>query len=44
MYEIFKNILTLSTIGFVITALLLCLKPVTSKKFPAKWQYYTWVL
>lgn len=43
MYEIFKNILTLSTIGFVITALLLCLKPVTSKKFPAKWQYYTWV-
>lgn len=43
MNEIFKTILTLSTIGFVITALLLCLKHVTSKKFSAKWQYYVWI-
>ncbi len=43
MFELFKTVLILSTLGFVITALLLCLKPVTAKKFPAKWQYYVWI-
>lgn len=43
MSEIFKTILILSIFGFGITALLLCLKPITAKKFPAVWQYYVWV-
>ncbi len=43
MYEIFKTVLTLSVLGFCLTALLLILKPVTSKKFPARWQYYAWI-
>lgn len=43
MYELFKTVLILSLFGFGITAILLCLKPVTAKKFPAKWQYYVWV-
>lgn len=43
MYELFKTVLLLSLFGFGITAILLCLKPVTAKKFPAKWQYYVWV-
>ncbi len=44
MLEIFKTVLILSVFGFGITALLLLLKPITSKKFPAKWQYYVWIL
>lgn len=43
MSEIFKTILILSIFGFGITSLLLCLKPITAKKFPAVWQYYVWV-
>lgn len=43
MPELFKTVLTLSLLGFGLTALLLFLKPVTSKKFPAKWQYCVWV-
>jgi len=43
MYELFKTVFILSVLGFVLTALLLILKPVTSKKFPAKWQYYVWI-
>ncbi len=43
MAELFKTVLILSTFGFGITALLLCLKPITAKKFPAKWQYYVWL-
>ncbi|MBQ7036041.1 MAG: M56 family metallopeptidase [Clostridia bacterium] len=43
MLELFKTVLILSLFGFGITALLLCLKPITAKKFPAKWQYYVWV-
>ncbi len=43
MTEIFETVLTLSLFGFGITALLLIIKPVTAKKFPAKWQYYVWV-
>lgn len=43
MTEIFKTVLILSIFGFGITAILLCLKPLTAKKFPAIWQYYVWV-
>lgn len=43
MSELFKTVLILSIFGFGITALLLCLKPITAKKFPAKWQYYVWI-
>ncbi len=43
MVELFKTVLILSLFGFGITALLLCLKPITAKKFPAKWQYYVWI-
>ena len=43
MYEVFKTVLILSLFGFGITALLLCLKPITAKKFPAIWQYYVWI-
>ncbi|MBE7033147.1 MAG: M56 family metallopeptidase [Ruminococcaceae bacterium] len=43
MHELFKTVLILSFFGFGITALLLCLKPITAKKFPAKWQYYVWI-
>lgn len=44
MYELFRNVLIMSGLGFCLTALLLALKPVTSRKFPAKWQYYIWVV
>ncbi len=44
MYELFRTILVMSGLGFCLTALLLVLKPITSKKFPAKWQYYAWVV
>ncbi|MBQ7032698.1 MAG: M56 family metallopeptidase [Clostridia bacterium] len=43
MLALFKTVLILSLLGFGITALLLCLKPITAKKFPAKWQYYVWI-
>ncbi len=43
MYEIFKTVLILSTFGFAITALLLCLKPFTAKILPARWQYIVWI-
>lgn len=43
MFELFKSVLILSLFGFGITAVLLCLKPVTAKKFPAKWQYCVWI-
>lgn len=43
MLEVFKTVLILSLFGFGITAILLCLKPITAKKFPAAWQYYAWV-
>lgn len=44
MGEIFETVLILSIIGFFITIILLCLKPITIKKFPAKWQYYIWIV
>lgn len=43
MYEIFETVLFLSIFGFCVTAVLLLLKPVTSKKFSAKWQYCAWI-
>ncbi len=43
MIELFKTVCILSALGFGITALLLCLKPITGKNFSAKWQYYTWI-
>ncbi len=43
MRELFETVLILSAIGFVLTAVLLCLKPITTKKFSAKWQYYIWI-
>ena len=44
MFEIFKTVLILSLFGFMITILLLCLKPISAKKFPATWQYYMWIV
>ena len=44
MAEIFKTVVVLSIFGFVLTALLLIIKPMTAKKLPASWQYYMWVL
>lgn len=43
MTELFKTVLILSSLGFALTATLLCIKPVTAKKFPARWQYYIWI-
>lgn len=43
MSELFETVLILSLFGFCITTILLCLKPITTKKFPAKWQYYVWI-
>ena len=43
MSEIFETVLILSLFGFGITAVLLFLKPITSKRFPALWQYYIWI-
>lgn len=43
MYELFETVLILSLLGFCITLVLLILRPITAKKFPAKWQYYVWV-
>ncbi len=43
MSELFKTVLTLSMLGFCMTIVLFCFKPVTTKHFPAKWQYYIWI-
>ncbi len=43
MRDLFETVLILSAIGFALTAVLLCLKPITVKKFSAKWQYYIWI-
>ena len=42
LYQI-QTVLILSLFGFGITPILLCLKPITTKKFPARWQYYVWI-
>ncbi len=44
MHELFKTVLILSLFGFLITAVLLLIKPLTARKFPAKWQYWVWIL
>lgn len=44
MSELFKTVLTLSLFGFGITAVLLCLKPITAKRLPARWQYGVWIV
>ncbi len=44
MDELFETVCILSLLGFCLTAVLLFLKPVTSKKFPANWQYYVWII
>ena len=43
MSELFETVLILSLFGFCVTSVLLCLKPITTEKFPAKWQYYVWI-
>jgi len=43
MRELFETVLILSLLGFFLALLLLCLKPLTAKRFPAKWQYYVWI-
>ena len=43
MAELFKTVLIMSALGVAITALLLILKPFTSKKLSAGWQYYVWI-
>ena len=43
MYDIFKTVLLLSLMGFVVIFILLLLKPFTAKKLPAAWQYFVWL-
>lgn len=43
MQELFKTTLFLSLLGSLLIMLLLLIKPVTAKKFPAKWQYFAWI-
>lgn len=44
MFEIFKTLLLLSGTGGVITVILIALKPITAKRFSARWQYYIWLV
>ncbi len=44
MNELFKTVLILSGFGFCLTAILLILKPITTKKFPARWQCIVWII
>lgn len=44
MSGLFETVLVLSAIGFCITSVLLLVKPITVKKFPAGWQYCVWIL
>lgn len=44
MEELLKTVLILSSLGFGITLILLILKPITSKKLPAFWQYAMWLV
>lgn len=44
MIELFKTVLLLSGFGGMLVLLLLCLKPLTAKRFPAQWQFVCWVL
>lgn len=40
MNELFETVLILSLIGAVLGGILICIKPLTLKNFPAVWQYY----
>lgn len=44
MNELFETILIMSLIGSVLSGILICIKPMTLKNFPAKWQYYVWIV
>lgn len=44
MDELFKTVLILSVFGFTTAVILLILKPLTTKKFPAFWQYAMWII
>ncbi len=44
MNELFETVLILSLSGFLLGTILLALKPFTEKKFPARWQYYAYIL
>lgn len=41
--QIFKSILLMSAVGSVLSAFLLCVKPITRKIFSPRWQYYIWL-
>lgn len=43
MTEIFKTVLYLSILGAAAVILLLVLKPITAKRFSARWQYFVWL-
>lgn len=42
MFFVFRIVVILSMIGTAATVLLMALKPITSRAFSAKWQYYIW--
>lgn len=44
MSDIFKTVLLLSGLGGAITVVILILKPITVKRFSARWQYYAWLI
>lgn len=44
MYDLFQTVVTLSLLGGGLTAVLLCLKPITAKRFPVQWQYAVWLV
>ena len=44
MFEIFKTVLLLSAAGVSATLILLALKPLALRKFPAMWQRNLWIV
>ena len=44
MFEIFKTVLLLSAAGACATLILLALKPLAMRKFPAMWQRNLWII
>ncbi len=44
MYEFIKTVFMMSCVGAGLTLLLLAIKPLTVKKFPARWQYAAWLV
>ncbi len=41
--QIFKSVLLMSSVGSILAAFWLLLKPVTQKLFSPRWQYYIWL-